>query len=395
MHDMRVCVIGAGLAGLAAAEALRRAGARPVVLEARDRVGGRVWTSTVSDGHPVEMGAEFVTDGYEVLPDVVEELGLRLAPMGMSFGAREPRGGIGTTPHELEQACRTVAAAVEEGRLEGVSFGALLERLAIDPGARELIGCRVSVSYAHPAERIDAGAVRDVLHLFQRTEARRVAEGNQSIALRLAERLDVRLKTPVRRVSWSGGGVTVDDLAVDACVLAVPAHAVRRIRFDPPLPAWKDGALGRVVYGDAAKAFVPLAAPPPPSSVLSVPGRFWTWTARDAHGHPAPVVNAFAGSAPAVRPLLHGTAFVEAVQELRPDLALLPREARVSAWEEGAYSTKEAGRPADDDAALARPVGRIAFAGEHTAGAWFATMEGALRSGFRAAADVRVAVGRL
>jgi monoamine oxidase len=394
MEGRRVCVIGAGLAGLAAAEALRRAGARPLVLEGRDRVGGRVWTSTVGDGHPVEMGAEFVTDGYEVLPAVAEQLGLRLTPMGMSFGDREPRGGLGTTRPKLEHACRTVAAAIEQGGLADVSFGALLERLPLDAGARELIACRVSVSYAHPADRIAACAVRDVLHLFQRTEARRVAEGNQSLALRLAERVEVQTTSPVRRIAWGDDGVTVDGLAADACVLAVPAHAAGSIAFDPPLPDWKTRALEAVVYGDAAKLFVPLAAAVPPSSVLSVPGRFWTWTARSGDGEMAPVVHAFAGSAAAVRPLLHGTAYTEAVRALRPDLALLPCEARVAAWDEGAYSTKEPGRPRDEDAALARPVSRLAFAGEHTAGPWFATMEGALRSGFRAAADVRVALGR-
>jgi hypothetical protein len=105
------------------------------------------------------------------------------------------------------------------------------------------------------------------------------------------------------------------------------------------------------------------------------------------------VVNAIAGSAPAVSPLLRGTSFLEAVRALRPDLAIDAGEAVVSTWEEGAYSTREAGRPADDDA-LARPVGRLAFAGEHTAGEWFATMEGAVRSGIRAAADLRVALGR-
>jgi monoamine oxidase len=391
---VKVCVIGAGLAGLAAADALRSAGVDVVVLEARERLGGRVWSSAGARGAAVEMGAEFVTDGYEAIPALVQRLGLRLAPMGMSFGDREPRGGIGTSRADLGRACQLVSEAVAGGGLEGVTLSGLLDRLPLDPGARELIACRVSVSYAHPADRIAASAVRDVLHAFDPTEARRVAQGNQAIATRLAEGMDVRRSARVGTVRCGDAGVVVDGVEADGCVMAVPAHAVPAISFEPALPDWKMEAFERVVYGDAAKLFAPLERPAPPSTVLSVPGRFWTWTARGADGDVAPVVNAFAGSAPVVSPLLRGASFLEAVRALRPDLAIDAGEAVVSTWEEGAYSTREAGRPADDDDALARPVGRLAFAGEHTAGEWFATMEGAVRSGIRAAADLRVALGR-
>ena len=81
------------------------------------------------------------------------------------------------------------------------------------------------------------------------------------------------------------------------------------------------------------------------------------------------------------------------MRTLRPDLSLEDDGALLSAWPEGAYSTVESGRPDGDPEALAAPVGRLAFAGEHTAGHWFATMEGALRSGHRAAADILTAAG--
>jgi phytoene dehydrogenase-like protein len=85
-------VIGAGLAGLAAATALSGAGVAVTVLEREQRVGGRVWSQTLAGGVIVEMGAEFVTEGYTVLPALVSRLGLELAPMGMSFAARRARG---------------------------------------------------------------------------------------------------------------------------------------------------------------------------------------------------------------------------------------------------------------------------------------------------------------
>jgi hypothetical protein len=169
-------------------------------------------------------------------------------------------------------------------------------------------------------------------------------------------------------------------------VIAVPAKATGAIVFDPPLPDWKQEALGRVVYGDAAKLFVQVHAGPAPSSVLSVPERFWTWTARDG-GRVAPVVSAFAGSAPAVAALRvdEGPATYRArVAALRPDLELGDGEV-LSTWPEGAYST---GASTADAQLRAAPVGSLAFAGEHTEQVWFATMEGALRSGVRAAADI-------
>ena len=97
-----------------AAEQLAAAGVEVQVRESRDRIGGRVWTQTLHNGAPVEMGAEFVTQGYELLPATVERLGLSLAPMGMSFSRREPRGGIGTTDDALETAWRAAESAIAE-----------------------------------------------------------------------------------------------------------------------------------------------------------------------------------------------------------------------------------------------------------------------------------------
>jgi monoamine oxidase len=385
------CVVGAGFAGLAAAEALSLAGVRVTVLEARDRVGGRVWSRTLENGAVIEMGAEFVTDGYTLLPGVVERLGLSLAAMGMSFNLRQPRGGAGTDARQLALAVERVAAALERGDGEGLSAMQVLKRLPIDPGARELIACRLQVSYAHPATAIAAEAVRDVAHLFVPSEARRIAGGNQRLALRLAESLDVRLSTPVRSIAATARGYRINgELDVDTVVVAAPAPALDAVDFTPRLPGWKRAALERVAYGAAAKLAVPLAATAPPSSVLSVPEHFWTWTAL-AGDAVAPVVAAFAGSAPAVEALDvdSGPArYLERVEALRPDLEMDAEGAVLATWPEGAYSTREPGRPAGDDELLARAVGGIAFAGEHTAGEWFATMEGALRSGVRAAHDL-------
>jgi len=391
-----VAVIGGGLAGLAAADALVLSGADVTVLEQRDRVGGRVWSVALDGGAVIEMGAEFVTEGYRELPDLVARLGLSLAPMGMSFARREPRGGIGVGAGDLERSLETVEAALAAGVAADVTVDELLGSLPLDPGARELIACRIQVSYAHETDRLSASAVRDVGHLFREAEARRVAGGNQQIAERLARPLRVRLSTPAHEVRATGSGYTVNgELHADAVVVAVPAFAVDAIAFDPPLPGWKRDAQDEVVYGQAAKLAVPLRAPAPPSSVVSVPEHFWAWTANGPDGSVVPLVAAFAGSATALEALrldAGPAGYLERLAALRPDLALRPEDAVLSTWPDGAYSAREASRPADLDDRLARRVGRIAFAGEHTEPVWYATMEGALRSGARAAADIAAAL---
>ena len=111
---MRVVVIGAGFAGLIAADRIARSGQRPVVLEARDRVGGRVWSQQLLPGDErtvVERGAEFVLDGYDVMRSKLAEFGLELAGTAMSYYAREPRGGAPTTPADVAACAKPVRAA--------------------------------------------------------------------------------------------------------------------------------------------------------------------------------------------------------------------------------------------------------------------------------------------
>ena len=92
MNQPRVVVIGAGLAGLVAADELLRRGWSVEVLEARDRVGGRTWSRRLPNGAVAEMGAEFILPGNTEVAALAEELGLALVDKGMRYGRREPRG---------------------------------------------------------------------------------------------------------------------------------------------------------------------------------------------------------------------------------------------------------------------------------------------------------------
>jgi monoamine oxidase len=116
---VRVVVAGAGFAGLLAAYRVARAGHEVVVLEARDRVGGRVWSQELVPGDPrtvVERGAEFVLDGYDQMRTLAGEFGLQLAEMAMSYYEREPRGGAATSYQEMAQCAAVVADAAASAR---------------------------------------------------------------------------------------------------------------------------------------------------------------------------------------------------------------------------------------------------------------------------------------
>ena len=134
-----------------------------------------------------------------------------------------------------------------------------------------------------------------------------IAGGNQRLAEALAdavgrERID--LGEPVWGIADEGDGVMVaterGSFGADRCVIAVPATVIDRIELRPALPEATD-ALASIVYGHAAKLFVPLPGPVAPSATLAVPDRYWAWTASgDEDGASQPVVNAFAGSAAAL-----------------------------------------------------------------------------------------------
>jgi monoamine oxidase len=382
--------VGAGFAGLAAAEALADRGAEVTVCEARDRVGGRVHSRRLDNGAVVELGAEFVLPGYEVLGETAARLGLELFEKGTLYGDREPRDGPPVTRDELVEAA---SALVNSG---SGSIADALERLVQSDGARAAIAARLAVSSGYELEDQDASALAEGAAGFGDFPSHGIAGGNDRIALALAERLagSVRTSTAVTCVTWSADGVIVraggDEIAADACVIATPAPHALELEWDPPLPRWKQEALAAVRYGQAAKLFLPLAAPAPPSQTLSVPFRFWTWTQHDV-----PAASSFAGS-PSALELLdvdRGPArWAEAVRRLRPDLEYTDAPPLLSTWHDdpwarGAYSARTLSSPLDDTA-LARPVGAVAFAGEHTAGRWHALMEGALRSGLRAASEV-------
>ena len=403
---MRACVIGAGFAGLAAADHLATAGADVVVLEARDRVGGRIWSDRLENGALVERGGEFITDGYTETEQACARLGLRLVGMGIRY----PHRALRPDPGIDRRAALAAAAAVEAAAAEtpDVPALALLEQVVADPDIRELFAARVQSSRAHPIDDLDAGFLLSVSKLLADDEARRVEGGNQLIADRLAERLGraVQLGAPARGIAHDDDGVRVrtdaGEIEADVVVVAVPHTLLARLPVQPALPADLAAALTRMPMSVAAKLSVPLTGQVTSDAIMSVPGRFWAYTTPcDQVGIAS--VSSWAGAAPvvdALRAAEGSKTWLAAIRTLWPELPPTAGEACVTSWREdpwslGAYSVRRATDNHDEQRLFETPVGRIVFAGEHTAGdGWVATLEGALRSGRRAAADAQAISAR-
>jgi monoamine oxidase len=401
---VRVVVVGAGFAGLMAAWRLTQGGCDVVVLEARDRAGGRVWSQELVPGDPrtvIERGAEFVLDGYDVLGAVLDELGLELAGTVMSYYQREPRGGGPVNVAAVGECAAWVATAAAAAR-PGSSLAEAAAGWAGAPAAVAAYLSRMETTEGVSADRLSTAVAKDATAGFGLRPSWRVAGGNQQVATGLAGRLGpaVRLASPVHAVQQDQCGVhlvtSAGTVTGDAAIIAVPMAVLRQLPIVPPVPGRQRTAWQRSGLAHNAKLHMRLNRPAVASAVQSVPGRFWTWTAADSTGRVQPVLHAFAGTEQGLSALAvaDGPAIWAAhAAALCPELDIDQAGAVLTTWNDDPWAGESysadtlTAAPGDTDI-LAAPAGRIHFAGEHTAGHWTGLMEGALRSGQRAADEV-------
>jgi monoamine oxidase len=402
---MRVVIAGGGFAGLMAADRIARSGHEAVVLEARDRVGGRVWSAELVPGDPrtvIERGAEFVLDGYDVMRMVLSELGLELADTTMSYYQREPRGADeAVSESDVVECARAVATAAADAPPQRP----LADATSAWHGSRSALAAflsRVETTNGVRADHLSAASVAGIASDLAWRPSWRVAGGNQQLATGLRARLgaSVHLGTPVRSIEHDEDGVLVrtedGEVAADAAIVAVPMAVLPELAFAPAIPGYLRAAWQRAGLAHNAKLHLPLSAPASASAVQSVPGRFWTWTATDGSGQVQPVLHAFAGTESGLAALeaASGPAtWASRAAALRPELAVDTDRALLTTWNDDpwageSYTALTVDQTPGDDQLIANPVGRVHFAGEHTAGPWAGLMEGALRSGVRAADEV-------
>ena len=272
-----VVIIGAGPTGLSAARRLRRAGRSVIVLEARDRVGGRTWTDHI-DGQMYELGGQWISPDQTALLDLVAELGKETYPRyrdGDSVyiapdGTRTVYSGdlfpVGeSTQAEMERLIGILddlAARIgpkapwdapDAAELDSISFHHWLRQQSDDELACDNIGLFIAggmltkpaTAFSALQAVLMAASAGSFTHLVDDHFIldRRVVGGMQSVSVQMADELGtdtVLLNQPVRRIDWSDEGVTVstDELTVRAAeaIIAVPPNLYSRITYDPPLP---------------------------------------------------------------------------------------------------------------------------------------------------------------
>jgi monoamine oxidase len=393
-------VIGAGFAGLAAAERLAAAGLEVVVLEARERVGGRVWSAELAGG-VVERGGEFITGGYDETEGTAARLGIALAGMGINYPDRELRPGPGPDSGALRSGAEAAAGAAAAAA-SGAAAAAVLAEAVDDDGVRDVLATRLQSALAHPFDALDARFLVHLPYLVVAAETRRLEGGNQRLAEALAARLpdSVRTSTPVREIRRDGDSVRVTgegfELETDACVVAIPLTLLPELHFDPPLPGRQAEAIAAIPTSRAAKIAVPLRSPQAPRALMSAGDRFWAWTSA-CDGTGGRIANAWAGAEPVLERLGVGAGaagWLAALAELWPEIDPIAEDAVLTDWQRdpwarGAYSVLPDVEDERRLTAAASPAPNVVFAGEHTAEPeWTGTMEGALRSGRRAAREL-------
>jgi monoamine oxidase len=405
----RVAIVGAGFAGLAAALELADAGCSVTVLEARERVGGRVWSVSLANDEPAELGAEWIMPEDEVVRRFTGRFGLPLAEAGIDYRRREPRGANAATLAQVDQFLASADEAFAALRARGEalpSLGAFLDSVPGDAGARASVRARLQGTAATDLGVVPLGG-RGGDRPFHADAAtyHRLEAGNQAIASSVAAVLpDVRLEHRVVSVEQRDDGVEVvseragvrSTLRAEAVVIATPVRLVPEIAFEPSLPEDLLLALEQLPMGVASKLAVPLEGEPARRSVQGADLPFWCWVADGGQGRPRKVLTSFAGSELAQRELDiesgDTTTWLARLAELNPDLRF-DGPPVMKAWAQdplarGSYSAWDE-RSLERSELFRRTAGRMAFAGEHTAEQEHTgTMEGALRSGLRAATQV-------
>lgn len=401
-----VAVLGAGLAGLTAAASLVRDGFDVTVYEARDRVGGRVWSESI-DGPSgpliIERGAEFVLFGYSEMRRLLKEYGLGLVETGMSYYVRDVGDMEDVSTDDIIAAGREALTFVGDDAHEKSLSAADVLRGVGEERLAEALRARIEISAAAEATEVSASALHHIASIEPRPSWR-IGGGNQSLPNAIADELGdrVHLGEAVDRLDHDAAGVTVtttrETKHFDAVVVALPLAVLRgQASLCLDLPDWKRDALDRLVQGHAAKLHMVLAEQPETSAVMSVRDRFWTWTANSQDGSVAPVLNCFMGSLKALNAYGRDglrSGWQRAVGELRGDLWFESgADAVLTTWSDdhlsgGAYAALDAAATLADIEAIRRPVGAVFFAGEYADPDFTGLMEGAIRSGLHAAAGI-------
>lgn len=297
MRRSDVAIVGAGVAGLTAARELVRGGHEVVVLEARDRVGGRLLNGELPGGTPIEMGGQWIGPGQDRVGALVDELGLTTFPTytrGRHIAELRGRRSVysGQLPRvsplvladlaRLQLAMGRATRAIppdepwlarDAGTLDGQTFATWLNRRLRTSGGRAFLRVITNAVFAAEPEDLSAlwalfyiraaGGLDALIDTEGGAQQDRIVGGSQRIAFSLAEGLGDRvvLGTPVTEVDWSAEGVRLAGTHARRAIIAIPPPLAARIRFSPALPGDRDQLVQRMPMGRVIKVNVAYQEP--------------------------------------------------------------------------------------------------------------------------------------
>ena len=425
----RSCVvIGAGLSGLAAASKLVRAGWKVTVLEARSRVGGRVFSYRFPGAPELvcELGAEWVGASHERMIDLCRELELPLQDHRFRFSllrngvvreegqwsfSAEAEAGFERLREEYEN-----LSDEEQRRLDRLDWWTVLAKYGFGEEDLRIRDLFDSTDFGESIRHVSAFSAAG--EYFESSPANemdfRITGGNSRLVNALADRIGrdaIRLESPVEEIRQRGGTVEIvarggERLRADACICTVPATMLRGIRFDPPLPAAQLAAAEQLQYARIVKNSVLFAErfwkEDDFSLVTDLTSHFYFHTTQRQPG-PQGILCAYTiGDKADVLAAQDEPRRMEiVVRDLLPVFAGAPglvRDVAAYAWQRdpwtrGAYALYRPGQWFGIRPVLQEPHGKILFAGEHLAD-WQGFMEGAVNTGEEAAAELAGKPGR-
>jgi monoamine oxidase len=443
--DADVCVVGAGYAGLTAALRLHQRGKSVVVLEARDRVGGRVWTQHLSDGSPVDRGAAWLAPKHDAVFGLTRDFGVptyktwvkgthllvdeyrtrrytglipKISPLAVATIAlaqarldwtakRVPIDAPWTAKRAAEWDARTVAWWMGRSGIRTT-----VARRLFEMAVRGLFtGDLNETSYLHLLFLVRAhGSINTLFSIEGGSQENMVEGGAGSIATQIADGLGagVHLRTPVRVITQRDDRVVVeaDEVSVSArhAVVSVPPALAMMIKFDPALPEDRRALYSGAVAGPESKTLVVYDEPfwradgfsgqsAEPGSVSEV-----TLDATPAAGTPGVIASFTFGSvasgASALDPAERRRAVIDKLAARFGPRAASPQEFIETAWwtEEWTRGCSMAHFPPGlltrYGPLLREPLGRVHWAGTETSTTSHGAIDGAVRSGERAAAEI-------
>lgn len=421
-------VVGAGVAGLMAASLLARSGQRVVVLEARDRVGGRVWTDR-ADGQAMDRGASWI-HGIDYSPVAAAAAAIGMPTQEFTIGSFQPDGRPITyfdpeaerlsdvAAHQFADDIRAADAAMEDlirSSTPDATYSEVTEAALATQSWEDERADRVREFFRHRTEEQLGAWIEDLAahgldnDLIDGDEVV-FPDGYDRLPEHLAKGLDLRLEHIVSHVRWAAEGVTVTadggTFSADYAVVTVPLSILQSDDFviEPPLPEPLAGALDRLEMNAFEKVFLSFQTKFWDDGVYAIRqlgrgGEWWhSWYDLSAlHGTPTLLTFAAGPAAKAVRGWDDAQVAESVLIQLRRlygERVQQPTEVHVTAWQDdpfarGSFAYMKVGATTDDHDDLATPVGGVLhIAGEATWTDDPATVTAAMCSGHRAAVNI-------